>query len=115
MIAAVAGQPEEHAVNYAVLRSMQKAIYSPEEEGHYALNSEDYCHFTSPIRRYPDLTIHRCSTPWHRGKKPRDDFDEHGAARRALQRARAAGRGGRARAEEGQAALVPQRADRRCR
>ena len=59
VIAAVAGTPREHAVNYAVLRSMQKAVYSPAEEGHYALNSEHYCHFTSPIRRYPDLTMHR--------------------------------------------------------
>ncbi len=55
----VAGTPAEQAVNYAVLRSMQRAIYSPEPDGHYALASEHYCHFTSPIRRYPDLTVHR--------------------------------------------------------
>jgi ribonuclease R len=72
----VAGQPEEHAVNYAILRSMQKAVYSPLEEGHYALNSEQYCHFTSPIRRYPDLTVHRLLTALAQHKKPKSNFDE---------------------------------------
>ncbi len=59
LLTTVRESPEEYAVNYAVLRSMQKAIYSPLEEGHYALASECYCHFTSPIRRYPDLLVHR--------------------------------------------------------
>jgi ribonuclease R len=75
IVALVAGQPEEHAVNYAVLRSMQKAVYAPTDEGHYALNKEHYCHFTSPIRRYPDLTIHRMIETLARGKRPVDDFD----------------------------------------
>jgi ribonuclease R len=66
----VKGDPREYAVNYAVLRSMQRAVYSPEDDGHYALASDCYCHFTSPIRRYPDLTIHRLVDELNRGKKP---------------------------------------------
>src|SRR5262249_27206630 len=69
-------QPQEHAVNYALLRSLQRAVYSPEEEGHYALASECYAHFTSPIRRYPDLTVHRLLDALLTGKKPRNDFGE---------------------------------------
>ncbi len=69
------GMPEQHAIHYAVLRSMQKAVYSPEEVGHYALNSENYCHFTSPIRRYPDLIIHRMVGDLIDGKKPDSNFE----------------------------------------
>ncbi|HEX3871574.1 MAG TPA: VacB/RNase II family 3'-5' exoribonuclease, partial [Pirellulales bacterium] len=72
----VAGQPEQYAVNYAVLRSLQRADYSPEEEGHYALASDCYCHFTSPIRRYPDLTIHRLVNVLASGRTPKSDFTE---------------------------------------
>lgn len=76
IVQAVAGRPEERAVCYAVLRAMKKAVYSPEEEGHYALNSQHYCHFTSPIRRYPDLTIHRLVDAIVRGRSPAVDFDQ---------------------------------------
>ncbi|MEX2173712.1 MAG: ribonuclease R [Pirellulaceae bacterium] len=75
VIAEVAGKPEEHAVNYAVLRSMQKAVYAPSDEGHFALNKQHYCHFTSPIRRYPDLTIHRMFEALARGKRPADELE----------------------------------------
>jgi len=72
----VQGDSRERAVNYAVLRAMQRAIYSPEEEGHYALASDCYCHFTSPIRRYPDLTIHRLIDAVNRGKPPEQHLDQ---------------------------------------
>jgi len=71
LLNAVASLPERHAVNYAVLRAMQRAVYSPKEEGHYALASDCYCHFTSPIRRYPDLHIHRLLDDLLRSHKPR--------------------------------------------
>jgi ribonuclease R len=59
LLDSVRGQPDAFAVNLAVLRSMAQATYSPKMIGHYALASEHYSHFTSPIRRYPDLITHR--------------------------------------------------------
>ena len=72
----VADMPERYAVNYAVLRSLPQAVYSPVEEGHYALAAEFYCHFTSPIRRYPDLTIHRLVDALIDGTKPENQAGE---------------------------------------
>jgi ribonuclease R len=71
-----AGQPEEYAVHYGLLRSLKQANYTPEAEGHYALASSDYCHFTSPIRRYPDLQVHRQLLAWLEGRKPSGHHDE---------------------------------------
>jgi ribonuclease R len=53
------GHPEQRALNQLALRSMMQAVYSSRNTGHYGLGATDYLHFTSPIRRYPDLLVHR--------------------------------------------------------
>lgn len=55
----VAGEPYEHLVQTVLLRSMNQAVYQSDNKGHFGLNYENYTHFTSPIRRYPDLLVHR--------------------------------------------------------
>ena len=59
ILKAIEDKPYSSVVNKVMLRSMQKARYSEENRGHFGLASECYCHFTSPIRRYPDLFVHR--------------------------------------------------------
>ncbi len=59
MLNDVKGKPEQHVLEQLGIRTMAKAVYSPDNIGHYGLSFEYYCHFTSPIRRYPDVMVHR--------------------------------------------------------
>ncbi len=59
MLQDVKGKPEQHVLEQLGIRTMSKAVYSPANIGHYGLAFDFYCHFTSPIRRYPDVLVHR--------------------------------------------------------
>jgi ribonuclease R len=59
MLEDVKGRPEQHVLEQLGIRTMAKAVYTPENIGHYGLAFPHYCHFTSPIRRYPDVLVHR--------------------------------------------------------
>src|SRR4029079_13430338 len=61
------GKPEEKPIAFLMLRTMQKARYAPQNQGHFGLAASSYTHFTSPIRRYPDLVVHRTLRESRRG------------------------------------------------
>ncbi len=75
VLKSVEGRPEERLINHVLLRSMKQAVYSEENIGHFGLAFSDYTHFTSPIRRYPDLVVHRLLSLLVRGKYT-DDVKE---------------------------------------
>ncbi|MEM1423670.1 MAG: VacB/RNase II family 3'-5' exoribonuclease, partial [Planctomycetota bacterium] len=80
LLDATAGTPAAAAVHFAVLRTLTRAEYSPALIGHFALASEGYAHFTSPIRRYADLTVHRALTRYleltkNGTERPKDDAE----------------------------------------
>jgi ribonuclease R len=68
----VSGKKEQNVIETLALRSMAKAIYSTENIGHYGLSFSHYTHFTSPIRRYPDMMVHRLLTRYLEGQPSRD-------------------------------------------
>ncbi len=66
----IAGRPDAHIIQTVLLRSLRQALYSPVNEGHFGLAYDNYCHFTSPIRRYPDVLVHRALKHAIRGDSP---------------------------------------------
>jgi len=72
----IKGKKEESLINNMMLRSLRKAIYSPDSTQHFGLAAQYYCHFTSPIRRYPDLQIHRIIKGQLNGKFSEQDYQK---------------------------------------
>jgi ribonuclease R len=72
----IEGKPEEKPIAFLMLRTMQKARYAPENLGHFGLAASSYTHFTSPIRRYPDLVVHRALRAARHGTLSADEREE---------------------------------------
>jgi ribonuclease R len=73
LLSSIKGRPDAHLIQTVMLRSMSRAVYSPDNKGHFGLAFDAYAHFTSPIRRYPDLLVHRAIRHVISGK-PVDEF-----------------------------------------
>ncbi len=89
MLQDVEGKPEQHVLEQLGIRTMAKAVYTTENIGHYGLGFENYCHFTSPIRRYPDILAHRILQEVLSGK-PRADKKLEQKCKHCSERERAA-------------------------
>jgi ribonuclease R len=79
LLAKIGDRPDAQLISTAVIRSMPQAVYQPGNIGHFGLALEHYAHFTSPIRRYPDLVVHRGIRQVLRGGDPQALVDWHGA------------------------------------
>ncbi len=92
LVAQLEGKPEERILSYLMLRSLKQARYSPENDGHFALASDCYTHFTSPIRRYPDLLVHRALGALldHEGPPYSEEWLAHAAEQSSTTERRAA-------------------------
>ncbi len=75
LLKTVEGQPYESLINSVMLRSLQKARYDPKDLGHFGIAATHYCHFTSPIRRYPDLLIHRMIKKFYLRNKDKKELE----------------------------------------
>jgi ribonuclease R len=78
LLSQVAQKPEAGMLQTVILRSMKQAVYSPDNQGHFGLAYDEYLHFTSPIRRYPDLLVHRAIKAVLAKCKPTDDLIAQG-------------------------------------